>query len=125
MSNGYLVGREFMIAGEVFDSLLSQSKSYLVNDNKDIAAILARIVLEDALKRLARNEGIDDSFKTSRINDELRNRERYPQVRWRSIQTWLDVGNTAAHGRFNEFTKEDVASAVSGIEQFLALEFQV
>ena len=125
LSNGYLVGREFMIAGEVFDSLLSQSKSYLVNDNKDIAAILARIVLEDALKRLARTEGIDGNLKTSKINDELKRKERYNQVRWRSVQTWLDVGNSAAHGRFNEYTKEDVTSAVSGTEQFLALEFQV
>ncbi len=125
LSNGYLIGREFMIAGEVFDSLLNQSKFYLENDNKDIAAILARIVLEDALKRLARTEGLGDDLNASKINNELKNRERYPQVRWRSIQTWLDVGNSAAHGRFNEFTKEDVASALSGIERFLAFEFQV
>ncbi len=125
LKNGYLLGREFFIASEVFDSILEQSRHFLKTDNKDIAAILARIVLEDALKRLAHTEGIDDSFNASRINDELKNKERYPQVRWRSIQTWLDVGNSAAHGRFNEYTKEDVASAVSGIEQFLALEFQV
>lgn len=125
LKHGYLLGREFFIVGEVFDSILEQSKQFLKTDNKDIAAILARIVLEDALKRLARTEGIDDSFKASKINDELKNEERYPQVRCRSIQTWLDVGNSSAHGRFNEYTKEHVASAVSGIEQFLALEFQV
>ena len=125
LKNGYLLGREFFIASEVFDSILEQSKHFLETGNKDIAAILARIVLEDALKRLARTEGIDDSFSASKINDELKNKERYPQVRWRSIQTWLDVGNGAAHGRFSEYTNEDVASAVSGIEQFLALEFQV
>ena len=125
LKNGYLLGREFFIASEVFDSILEQSKHFLETGSKDIAAILARIVLEDALKRLARNEGIDDSSNASKINDELKNKERYPQVRWRSIQTWLDVGNSAAHGKFNEYTKEDVASAVSGIEQFLALEFQV
>lgn len=125
LKNGYLLGREFFIVGEVFDSILEQAKHFIKTGNKDIAAILARIVLEDALKRLARSEGIDDSFKASKINDELKNKERYPQVRWRSVQTWLDVGNDAAHGRFNEYTKEDVASAVGGIEHFLALEFQV
>ena len=125
LQNGYLIGREFFIVSDMFDSILEQSKHFIKTGNKDIAAILARIVLEDALKRLARSEGIDDSYKASKINDELKNKERYPQVRWRSVQTWLDVGNDAAHGRFSEYTKEDVSSAVSGIEHFLALEFQV
>ena len=125
LENGFLLGHELFIAGEVFDSILDQSKHFLNTGNKDVAAILARIVLEDALKRLARTEGIDDNLKASKINDELKRKERYNQVRWRSIQTWLDVGNSAAHGRFNEYTNEDVATAVSGTEQFLALEFQV
>lgn len=124
LKNGYLLGREFFVASEVFNSILEQSRHFLETGNKDVAAILARIVLEDALRRLARSEGIDDSLKASRINDELKSQERYSPVRWRSIQTWLDIGNSAAHGKFNEYIIEDVASAVSGIEQFLALEFQ-
>ena len=125
LKNGYLLGREFFIASEVFDSMLEQSKHFLDNnDNKDIAAILSRIVLEDALKRLARQEGIDDSFKAAVINDKLKAKKRYNQVRWRSIQTWLDVGNSAAHGKFGEYSKDDVSNAIAGIEQFLASEFQ-
>ena len=124
LKNGYLLGREFFIAGEVFDSILEQTRHFLETGNKDISAILARIVLEDALRRLAQSEGIDVSYNASRINDELKSQERYSPVRWRSIQTWLDIGNSAAHGKFDEYTKEDVANAVNGIEQFLALDFQ-
>lgn len=126
LKNGFLLGQEFFIAGELFGSVLEQSKHFLDKyDNKDIAAILSRIVLEDALKRLARQEGIDDSLKASVINDDLKGKRRYNQVRWRSIQTWLDVGNSAAHGKFDEYSKNDVSTAVEGIEQFLASEFQV
>ena len=126
LKNGFLLDQEFFIAGEVFDSVLEQSKHFLdKNGNKDIAAILMRIVVEDALKRLARKEGISDDLKASVINDELKGKKRYNQVRWRSIQTWLDVGNSAAHGKFEEYSKNDVFNAIVGIEQFLALEFQV
>ena len=94
------------------------------NANKDLAAILARIVLEDALKRLAQREGIDENQRASSVNDELKRQEVYPQTQWRLIQAWLDIGNAAAHGRFDEYRTEDVVSMTEGLERFLAIEFR-
>ena len=61
------------------------------------AAILGRVILEDALKRLARLEQLDDTKKATVLNDELKKARRYNQIQWRQIQVWVDIGNDAAH----------------------------
>ena len=124
LENGYLLGQEFFIAGEVFDSILGQAKYLVQNSYKDPAAVLTRVVLEDALKRIARNEGIDDNQKASIINNELKKKGRYSQPQWRFIQGWLDIGNSAAHGKFDQYTQDDVVKMIDDIERFLVNEFR-
>ena len=124
VEKGYLLGQEFLTAGEVFDSVLEQAKHLVKNEYKDPAAILARVVLEDALKRLARAESIDDKQKASSINDELKAKGKYPQPQWRLIQSWLDIGNAAAHGKFTEYSKDDVVKLIEGVEGFIAGSFR-
>jgi len=126
LEKGYLLGQEFLIAGEVFDSVLEQAKHLNRSGHKDPAAVLARVVLEDALKRMARGEGldVDDNQSASWLNDELKRIEKYPQPQWRLIQAWLDIGNAAAHGKFNEYNEEDVEGLIKDIERFLAAEFR-
>jgi hypothetical protein len=124
LEKGYLLDQEFLIAGEVFDSILEQAKYLLESGYKDPSAVLARVVLEDALKRLARSEGINDNQKASIINDELKKSGKYPQAQWRFIQAWLDIGNAAAHGKFSEYNEEDVTKLIEDIERFLSTEFR-
>jgi len=124
LENGYLINQEFLIAGSIFDSILEQAKYLNQGGYKDPSAVLARIVLEDALKRLAISEGIDDKQKTSAINDQLKSKEKYPQSQWRFIQAWLDIGNAAAHGKFNDYSSDDVTKLIEGIERFLSTDFR-
>ena len=124
LEKGYLLGQEYLIAGEIFDSILEEAKLLVQSGYKDPAAVLARVVLEDALKRMARGEGIDENQKASVINDELKRRGKYPQPQWRFVQAWLDIGNAAAHGRFGEYKEEDVANLIENVERFLAAEFR-
>jgi len=121
--NGYTLGQEFLIAGEIFDSVLEEGKLLLKTDHTDAAAVLGRVIIEDSLKRIARREEIDDKFKISRINEELKKASVYSQPQWRLIQAWLDIGNSAAHGNFSEYTKEDVINMYYGVEQFIASYF--
>jgi len=50
----------------------------------------------------------------------LKKLEIYSQPQWRLIQAWLDIGNSAAHGNFEKYTKDDVNNMINGIEQFIA-----
>ncbi len=123
--NGFLLRQEFRIAGEIFDSVLEQAKYLLSYKFKDPAAVLGWVVLEDALKRLARHEQLDDTKKASVLNDELKNTGRYNQVQWRQIQVLLDIGNDAAHGKFTQYSEEQVKDQINGIERFIASEFKI
>lgn len=125
LENGFLIGQEFLLAGEIFDSVLEEAKELLNAGYKDPAAILGRVVLEDSLRRLARQEQLDDTQKATKLNDDLKKAGRYNQVQWRQIQVWLDVGNNAAHGKFDQYSKEQVKEHIEGIERFIASEFKV
>ena len=103
LESGYLLGQEFLIAGELFDSLLEQASHLNDRGYKDPAAVLCRVVLEDSLVRIARREGIDESLKASALNDGLKKTGTYGQPQWRQVQAWLDIGNSAAHGKFDQF----------------------
>jgi hypothetical protein len=123
LEKGFLIGQEFLVAGEIFDTVLEEAKLLNRTGHKDASAVLSRVVLENSLKRLARQEEIDDTLKASRINDVLKNFGMYSQPQWRLIQAWLDIGNSAAHGKFDEYNKDSVEKMIDGIEQFIALHF--
>lgn len=122
LEHGFLSDREMLIVGEVFDSFLEQAKHLLGAGYKDVAAMLGRVVLEDALRRIAQAAKLDGTQKASKINDELKAKDRYSQPQWRQVQTWLDVGNAAAHGKFAEYLEPHVSAMLDGIANFVAIQ---
>ncbi len=120
LEGGFLAGQEHLIAGAIFDSVLEEAKHLTEAGFKDPAAVLVRVVVEDCLKRLSREEGLDDSAKASAMNDALRDKSRYPKPQWRLVQAWLDIGNSAAHGKFTDYSKDDVLRMVGDVGRFLA-----
>src|SRR5680860_1504805 len=120
LEGGFLRGQEHLIAGEILDSVLEEARLLNGAGFKDPAAILARVVVEDELRRLSREADLPDKTKATALNDALREKGQYPKPRWRMIQTWLDIGNAAAHGQFDEYKGEDVDRMISDVERFLA-----
>jgi hypothetical protein len=123
IEDGFMQGQDFFIASEIFDSVLEQAKYLNEKGYKDPAAVLGRTVIEDALRRLARKEGLDDSKKAAMINNELKAANIYHQPMWRQVEVWLDIGNKAAHGDFSTFDENQVKLMLEGIGQFLANHF--
>lgn len=125
LENGFLLGQEFIIANEVFDSVLEEAKFFIYDQkNKDIGAILLRIVLEDSIKRIAKKEGIEiNGKKTSILNDELKSQSYFIQTTWRQNQAWLDIGNKAAHGNFDNYDLNQVENFYQGLVNFLSSNF--
>jgi hypothetical protein len=124
LENGFLARQEFIVSAALFDDLLGQAQHLCENGYKDPAAVLARVILEDALRRLARSASIDDTTKVSTINDELKKAEHFTQPQWRQVQAWLDVGNAAAHGKFDQYTQDDVLKLIQDLKCFLATEYR-
>lgn len=124
LESGFLQRQELLIAGEVFDSLLQEARHLHDTHHSDAAAILGRVVLEDALRRMAAAAGLSDIAAAAAANDALKKAGSYGQPMWRQIQAWLDIGNAAAHGRFADYSPDQVNSMLLGIEQFLAVELK-
>jgi hypothetical protein len=123
LEGGFLRDQEQLIAADVFDSVLEQAAELNRQRYKDPSAVLMRVVLEDALRRLARKNSLAHLQKASKLNDDLKGHSVYAQPQWRQIQAWLDIGNAAAHGGFEQYTSDDVSNAIHGVEQFLTAHF--
>jgi len=124
LEGGFLTGQENLVAGEIFDSILEQAKYLAKSGFKDPAAVLARVVVEDCLRRISRESALDDTAKASSLNNALWDKGRYSKPRWRLVQSWLDIGNSAAHGKFTEYTEEDVSRMIDEVGSFIAQELK-
>jgi len=92
------------------------------------AAVLAGAVLEDALRRLCarrpqpisvnRPGGQPKTMGT--LIDELKNASAFHELKAKQLRAWADIRNAAAHGRFDDFTRQDVERMIAGIQNFLA-----
>lgn len=118
--NGFLITFKQIVQAEVFDSELEQAKSLLENGYKNATAVIAGVVLETAIKELCLNNNIDtERKKLTQLNDDLAKASVYNKLQQKQITALADIRNNAAHGNYDEFTKEDVERMISDIERFL------
>jgi len=122
VEQGYLETVRELVAAEVFSDLLDQADHLLENGYGAPAASLAAAILENGLRSLATRKGI-----TVRASDNLQSRNKniadkgvYNRLRQKQVAVWIDVRNAADHGRFNEFSGEDVADLIKGVRSLLS-----
>jgi hypothetical protein len=118
---GYLADHSLLISAEVFDDLLVQAEVLLEHAYKDAAAVLIRAVLEDALRRLCAASQIDMPVRASiqQLNEELYKKKAYTLLQHKEITAKAEVGNNAAHGRFDAYNEPDVRAFLDYVRRFL------
>ena len=57
--------------------------------------------------------------KADLLNSELVSNEAYSKLDQKSVTAWLDLRNKAAHGKYEEYEKEQVSIMIAGIRDFL------
>ena len=86
-------------------------------------------VLEENLRQLCNNNGIDVEFekdgnyipkKADRLNADLAKAEVYTKLDQKAVTMWLDLRNNAAHGKYKEYSNEQVELMLQGVTEFLA-----
>lgn len=68
------------------------------------------------------NSKIDGSVtpkKADLLNSELAAGNTYSKLDQKNITAWLDLRNKAAHGKYAEYTPEQVGLLIAGIRDFL------
>ena len=103
--------------------------NYLISENyKDPAAVIAGSVLEEHLRQLCHknkievehdNKGKKIPKKADGLNSDLARARVYTNLDQKQVTAWLDLRNKAAHGKYNEYSKDQVDLMIQGIINFL------
>jgi hypothetical protein len=119
---GFMADHKLLLSAEIFSDLIVQAEVLLDHDYKDAAAVLVRAVLEDAIRRLCEANKIEAGKRDTlqQLNEKLYTNKVYNAVQHKEVIAKAEIGNSAAHGRFNEYTKEDVAAFIELVIRFLA-----
>lgn len=118
---GYLTSFKTLVQSEVFDNELEQAQELLKSGYHAAAAVIAGVVLETGLRELCTRQGIDHG-KLDKMNADLAKAGVYNKLHLKRITALADIRNSAAHGKPDEFTKDDVQMMIRDVEQFLATQ---
>jgi hypothetical protein len=121
---GYLKSVHELIHGDIFGDFLEMAEYLLTEGYKDPAAVLAGGVLEEQLRKLCQASGIPvtkgtQPKKADALNADLAGANVYSKLDQKSITSWLGLRNNAAHGKYNEYSKAQVALMVQGVREFI------
>lgn len=118
--NGYLTSLKNLIQRDVFDSELEQAQELLSSGYKLAAAVIAGVVLETTLRDLCNQNSLPIG-KLDKMNSDLAKAGIYNKLQQKRITALADIRNSAAHGKPEEFSDNDVIMMIRDIEQFLAI----
>jgi hypothetical protein len=126
---GYIQSLVELIHSDVFSDFLEMAQHLCDSAYKDAAAVIAGSTLESHLRSLCHKAGIPvevvkpdgDTLpkKADTMNSELASAAIYSKLDQKSITAWLDLRNKAAHGKYNEYSQEQVLIFVSGVRDFI------
>lgn len=127
-SNGYLTTVEQQILSDTFSDFMEMSKHLIDSGYHIPAAVLVGGVLEENLRKLCLKndikitrlkEGKEIALQASVMSENLTKAGLYKSTTQKLITAWLGIRNSAAHGKYDDFTKEQVNNMYQGVLQFL------
>ena len=119
---GFMVDAKLLVSAEVLTDILTQAEVLLDNDYKDAAAVIIRSVLEDGLRRICNANGISVSNRdgVAQLADKLVKNNSLTALQRKEIDANKQIGNDAAHARFDQYTADDVNRFREYVLRFLA-----
>ena len=124
--NGLCVSIRDLVASELFDDELEQAEQLAGNGYHAPAAVIAGAVLETALRTLCTDESIelDSKPKLDKMNADLAKAGRFTKLIQKRITAIADIRNSAAHGKWDEFSRDDVELMIRDVRHYLTNGFQ-
>jgi hypothetical protein len=122
---GFLFDARTLIEAEVFDDFLEQGEHLLNAGYHQPAAVVIGSVLEDGLRKLCTRHEVPLSAKPKldTLNANLAKQGIYNKLTQKRITALADIRNKAAHGEWDEFTREDVEDMLRDVRQFMETHF--
>ena len=129
IDGGWIFTVKGLVSAEIFSDFLEMAEYLLKEGFKDAAAVMVGSVLEEHLRQLCHKkeipvekikEGKSFPKKADLLNSELTASGLYNKLDQKSITTWLDLRNKAAHGNYAEYSKEQVDLMLQGVINFIS-----
>ena len=128
LAGGWLTTTKGLVSAEIFSDFLEMAQHLLDEGYKDPAAVMTGSVLEEHLRQLCQKHGISTETtkqgrphpkKADALNADLAKKKVYNQLDQKQVTTWLDLRNKAAHGKYQEYTKEQVSLMLQSLSDFM------
>ena len=106
----YLFELRTLITAELFSDFLDQANALRKAGYFQAAAVIIGCILEDTLRKICIKNGINitSTEKLDKMNAHLAKHGVYNLLTQKQITAYVDLRNKAAHGKWNEFTTDDV-----------------
>jgi hypothetical protein len=118
---GHLASIRSLVQAELFDSELDQASELLSQGYKGPAAVVAGVVLETSLRDLCDQQSpAIPHGKLDQMNAGLAKAGFYNKLQQKRITAIADIRNSAAHGKWTEFTDADVGDMIKDVQRFLS-----
>lgn len=120
-----------IVSAEIFSDFLEMADHLLEHKYKDPAAVIIGSVLEEHIRQLCKNHGIDTTFlkggdmvpkKADTMNADLAKASVYNLMVQKNVTAWLDLRNKAAHGQYTEYNIDNVKLMYQGVLQFVSTQ---
>ena len=129
VDGGWLITVKGLISAEIFSDFLEMAHYLLEEEYKDPAAVMIGSILEEHLRQLCIKNSIPvESIKDGRpiakkadlLNSELAANSVYNKLDQKSVTAWLGLRNNAAHGKYDEYTKNQVVLMYQSVTEFMS-----
>jgi len=129
IEQGWLTKITTLISADIFADFMEMAEHLLEANYKDAAAVIIGSTLEEHLRQLCDAHGIDKTIlkvtdivpkKAETLNIDLKAAFVYTGIEQKQVTAWLGLRNAAAHGKYSEYTQEQVALMYSGVLDFIA-----
>ncbi len=114
---GYLNSIRNLVQAELAGGEIDQARELLASGYSAAAAVIAGVVLENTLRNLCAKRGLPAGVM-ERMNADLAKAGEYNALVQKRVTALAAVRNSAAHGKSNEYTSEDVKSMLPDVERF-------
>lgn len=128
--NNYLSTVTELLRADTFADFLEQAEHLLAEGYKDAAAVIAGGVAEQHLKNLCIKHGVAitlakpngdiRNLKADELNSELAKANVYNKAYQKTITALLGIRNHAAHGEWDQYSKEQVKNMLAQVTDLVA-----
>lgn len=129
IENGWYQSVRGVVSAEVFSDFIEMANHLLEEGYKDAAAVMLGSTLEEHMRQLARENNVDieievkgklSTKKADVLNADLVKSGVYGKLDQKNITAWLGLRNSAAHGKYDEYSEEQVVFLSQALNEFMA-----